>query len=342
MQITLPDWPRAAKYVLPQARFREQAADFQVTELLGFNLTGDGEHLFVLVEKEGVNTAEVSNVLARATGCHPRDVGCAGMKDRVSIARQWFSLKVPGSLEADSLIDGKVRILEQHRNSRKLRTGSHQGNRFVIRLRRVTGEYPGLEARLEQIAHIGVPNYFGPQRFGKAGGNLAKAVLMFDGTGGKVPRFQRGIYLSAARAYLFNQVLARRVSDGTWDLGLSGDVMLLAGTSSFFKTVENDPDLPARLDAGDIHPTGPLWGKGPLPASGTVLELENSIVGQFAAYAQGLERAGLKQERRALRVIPEGLSMKSAGEGELVIEFTLPKGAFATSVIRELVTAAGL
>lgn len=334
--------PRALGLDRVSAVFRQQAADFMVDELLGFEPTGEGEHLWLRIEKTGLNTVDVTTALAGLTGTREKDVGYAGLKDRVAVTTQWFSLVGAADIEADTVLPAGLRILEQVRNNRKLRRGSHKGNRFVITLRNVTAEDTHLAAWQTVIGQRGVPNFFGPQRFGHDGRNLEKAIALFAGSLKRVSRYQRGIYLSAARSCLFNEVLAERVKAGNWDSLLAGDVMALAGSGSVFCAETEDDKIPGRLAQGDIHPTGPMWGKGEATVTSDTLALETGVADRLPQFTQGMIKAGLKQERRPLRIMPEGLDLRPAGNGELVIEFSLPRGAYATSVLREMVDAPGL
>ena len=336
------DWPRVHDLPGTTCTFRAAPEDFFVDEILGFELTGSGPHLWVQVEKTGLNTRDVVEALASVVGCRAMEIGHAGLKDKNAVTRQWFSLPLPGSLQTTALLGGQALVLQQQRNSRKLRPGIHRGNRFRIRLREIGYDGDKLVAAASRLAASGVPNYFGPQRFGLDGGNVAMARALFAGELAKTTRFRRGLYLSAARAYLFNAVLARRVTDGSWDRLLPGDVMALAGSHSVFAAQADDPDLDRRLQSGDIHPTGPLWGKGLLMTTAVVASLESEVVSSYQDLAAGIEAAGMKQERRPLRVLPEGLQVEPVDGQQLVLEFTLPAGAYATSVVRELVTATGL
>lgn len=333
--------PRALGLTRPPAVFRQAPEDFVVEEILGFALTGEGEHLWLQVEKTGLNTIDVVRRLARHTGVREQHIGYAGLKDKQAVATQWFSLPGVDDVTIDVDTDG-VRILRQVRNQRKLRRGSHQGNRFVITLREVPFGEGALSDWQARIGRCGVPNYFGPQRFGVDGANLDRARQWFAGTAGRVSRYQRGLYLSAARAFLFNSVLAARVDGGSWDRYLPGDVMALAGSGSVFLGEADDERIPSRLAGGDIHPTGPLWGAGELKTRDETRLLEVAIATSNKAFADGLAKAGLAQERRPLRVIPENLKVASAGPGQVVVEFSLPRGTYATSVLREMVEAPGL
>ena len=325
------------------AGFKIQPTDFLVEEELGFELTGEGEHLWVWVEKTGLNTVDVARQLAKLVGIKPENIGYAGLKDRVGVTRQWFSIPTEADLKTDALADTKgLELLSQKRNGRKLRRGSHRSNHFKITLRNVTVTESALDTLTAIMQSKGVPNYFGKQRFGHDGKNLNQVEALFAGSLSRSSRYQRGLYLSAARAFLFNQILAMRVQTGNWDQYLSGDVMALAGSASVFKSEQGDPDILPRLNALDIHPTGPLWGAGSLVTAEEAGSQEKSLPEIFSVFTSGLEKAGLKQERRSLRLIPENLRITPDDDKSLVIEFTLPKGTYATSVLREMVKAQGL
>ena len=311
-------------------------------EILGFEPDEQGEHLWLFLEKTGLNTHDVARMISKKTGLKIRDIGYSGMKDKKAVTRQWFSVKSNKDFNFDGLPG--IQLLDQRRNSRKLKRGMHRENRFRIRLREILTD-KHLESFAKNAVTIkqqGVPNYFGVQRFGKEGANLEKSAALFDGKMRNCPRFQRGIYLSAARAYLFNRVLGKRVEAGNWNSFLEGDMMSLNGTSSVFKAEEGDKAIAGRLAGGDIHPTGPLWGAGKLETDGQARHLESDVAESNELLTMGLEKEGLKQERRALRVQPMEFTYSSDGDDALVLEFRLPRGSYATSVLRELVKASGL
>lgn len=335
-------FPCALELERPTAMFRQLPEDFFVDEQLGFELTGEGEHLWMQVEKTGLNTMDVVNKLSELSGVKTRDIGFAGLKDKQAVTRQWFSIKTPRDISCvDFGNDNKMKLLTHNRNTRKLRRGSHQGNQFRIRLRQIQGEVPGTGIE-NKLATQGIPNYFGLQRFGKGGANLEQALAMFNGTINNCSRFKRSMYLSAARSFLFNLVLASRVRENTWNKHVAGDVMGLDGSASVFLSDSEDEQLVSRLAEGDIHPTGPLWGQGKLKSQDAVQELEMCVAKQYPDFTALLEMAGMKQERRSLRLMPENLKVHSDGVDELEIEFALPKGGYATSVLREIVEAPGL
>lgn len=309
--------------------------DFAVDELLGFSADGAGEHLFLRVRKRGANTAFVARELARWAAIDERSVGYAGLKDRHAVTTQTFSLHLPGRAPPEAWPQSEeFEVLEAQRHGRKLPRGALSGNRFALVLREVAGDRPAIDARLARIAAEGVPNYFGEQRFGRDGGNLAAAQRMFGGQ--RVRREQRGMLLSAARSALFNEVLAQRVADGSWASGQAGEVWMLAGSHSVFGPQPFDDSLALRLAAGDIHPTGPMWGAGNLRCTDAVLALESTLPKAHAAVCEGLAAAGLRQERRALRVMPAESQHAWLDDSTLQLQFFLPAGAYATAVLHAL------
>ena len=318
-----------------QGLIRQQAEDFQVDEVLGYDLGGEGEHVCLHIQKRHRNTAEVAQAIARLAGVKSRDVSYAGLKDRQAVTRQWFSVYLANKAEPDwrALTSDDIEILAITRHQRKLRRGALKGNRFRLRIRDLQGACEVLEERLARIEAEGVPNYFGEQRFGHA--NLERASAMFEGCIKVRDRGKRGIYLSAARSAIFNTVLSARVADGTWNRAQAGDMMMLAGTHSVFLAETLDDAITERIRRHDIFPTGPLWGQGQPATRLEVAQLETRVGGQFELYCQGLAKAGMKQERRSLVLLPEALRWSREGSS-LLLEFFLPAGSYATSVLREL------
>ena len=262
------------------------------------------------------------------------------MKDRHAVTEQWFSVQLPGREAPDwhAMDSETITVLAHRRHTRKLRRGALRGNAFRIRVRNITGDTARLEQQLQRIAAQGVPNYFGEQRFGREGSNLETARRLFTNPQLRLSRNKRGIALSAARSLLFNRVLSGRVVAGTWNRALPGEALQLQGSHSFFVADSIDETLNARLERQDIHPTGPLHGRGETPAQGACRDLERDLLADCSDWMQGLEAAGLKQERRALRLVVEKLLWQWETPADLLLEFTLPAGAYATSVLREVVT----
>lgn len=334
--------PRAHGEPVLRAHMRTTPEDFFVEELPGFEPSGSGEHLLLTIEKRGMNTAFAARRIAQWAGVGEVAIGYAGMKDRNAVTRQRFTVHLPKRIAPDLATlalegDGEaLRVVEHAWHAKKLPRGALAGNRFVLALREVNGERDAIEARLRAIAERGVPNYFGEQRFGREGDNVQAALAMFDGR--RVRREQRTMLLSAARSELFNRVLAARVRAGDWDRPLDGEVWMLDGSRSVFGPQALDETLEQRLAAFDIHPTGPLWGRGELRSTDAAAACELAALGDADALAlrAGLEAEGLKQERRALRLRPQGLAWSWRDDGALEVSFALPPGAYATVVLGEL------
>jgi tRNA pseudouridine13 synthase len=331
------DFPYALGTPAISADFRVEPEDFVVEEHLPFEPGGEGEHVFLHIEKRNLNTEDVVNRILRLTGLRPVNIGYAGQKDRRAVTRQWFSVHLPkGDADWRTLEeDGILQVLTITRHHRKLQRGALSGNTFRIRLRNLEGDGTELERRIAAVKDTGVPNYFGEQRFGREGRNLVSAHVMFGGKRIK-SKHQRSMYLSAARSYLFNQVLAARIVAGNWNQPLPGEALQLAGSKSFFVAESIDAEILQRFQDGDVLPTGPLWGRGELPAKNEAETLERTAVAPYGDFCQGLEKAGLKQERRALRlnVMDFQWCLES---GDLTLGFYLPAGTYATSVLREIV-----
>ncbi len=316
---------------------RASETDFLVEEALGFEPAGHGEHLFLRLRQTGCNTGWVAGRLARWARRPARDVSYAGLKDRHAVTEQWFSVRCPGGRHPDPAtldIEG-VELVGWSLHDRKLRRGALKGNRFRIRVTDFAGDDGLTAARLDAIGAGGAPNAFGPQRFGRALGNLAVAEAWFRG--GPAPRrAERGFALSAARSLLFNAVLAERVADGSWTRADPGDPVQLDGRGSWFIAEAEDAELDGRLARLEVHPTGPMWGRGEPPGQGPGQALERRVADGYDVFARGLEQAGLDQERRALRLRVADLEWGLEGS-VLEIGFSLPAGSFATAVLREVV-----
>lgn len=312
---TLPIWPSAYPASGAHAALKRFNVDFRVTELPLQQPCGEGEHVWLDVEKNGANTPFVAQQLAVAAGVQDRDVGYAGLKDRHAVTRQWFSIYLPKGETPDltQLQHPEFKVLNQSRHVKKLRPGDLQGNRFRIVLRDLSGDRDAVEANLKAVVAQGVPNYFGAQRFGIEGGNveLGRAMLARE-IRVRNPK-KKGIYLSAVRSFVFNEVLALRIQQGLWGQTVAGDVLDEAG-----------------------RPTGPLWGRGRVSTTEQAGALEQTVAERHAILCDGLEHAGLDQERRPLVACPRDLAWEWPQADQLVIAFALPAGAYATSVLSEV------
>jgi len=316
---------------------RVRPEDFRVIEDVGYAPSGDGEHLWLEIEKRGMNTVDVAHRLAKLVEVPVRSVGFAGLKDRNAVTRQPFTIQIPGRADPDwsTWSDEGMRILCAARHHRKIQRGRLAGNRFELVIRELHGDRGELEARLGGIAELGVPNGFGEQRFG--GNNIARAHRLFRGELRRKPsKAKRGFYLSAARSLIFNQVLARRIVDATWNKVIGGEIVMLDGTRSTFAADAADPEIQARCAAQDLHPTGPMVGEGPSEVTGDAAAVESEIIDAQRELAEGLAKFRLTTERRPLRMRVIDLEWEFEGADAMVLRFSLRSGCYATAVLREL------
>ena len=348
-----PSWrsvtelPRAHGEPLVSFRLRTQPEDFIVDEELAFGADGDGEHCLLRVRKTDANTEWAARRLASVAGVPAKAIGYAGLKDRRAVTTQWFSVHLGPRPEpnCDQLAAEGIEVLESSRHRRKLRRGVLAGNRFELLLREVSGDIGTLAERIDRIATAGVPNYFGPQRFGRGQSNLYQADALFREAPRhaepgqqrrRVSRHLKGLWLSAARSQLFNEVLGLRVERGDWRTALPGERLQLSGSHSHFLAASVDENIRARVDSGDAQPTGPLFGAGDALTAGEVAVMESGVAAAFPNWIDGLAAAGLRQERRPLRLMPEGLLMEQIEADQIRLRFTLPAGSYATALLREL------
>ncbi len=363
--------PQPTKRPIISAIYKATPKDFIVNEILSLDFSNQGEHLWLLIKKTALNTTYVANALAKWAKIPSRDVGYSGLKDRHAITTQWFSLRIPtGQLPAhpfaikDTENGEFAEVVQQHWHRKKLNRGSHKFNQFIIRLRDVQGNKNQIEQVLSTIKKQGVPNYFGEQRFGHDGNNIATALEWFEqGTiygkpvhiGSKKGRLSKkdkqiehknralqSILLSAARSAIFNQILAKRVNDGSWLTGMNGEVFNLAGSGSVFQTKQLDEVLRKRLHKQDIHPTGAMWGIPNEKSSpqGQALAIELDVIHNdevLQRLANGLQTQHIKSARRPLRLLVHHLSWHWQDETTLTLDFRLPAGSFATSVLAGLI-----
>lgn len=283
---------------------RDQLADFQVYEVFDRVLSGHGEHLYVRVEKRGLNTRDVQAVLAQHYGVSLVDVSYAGLKDKRAIAQQWFSIRLPKTAQQPK--HKHISILEETAHHRKLRPGEHQGNRFRIRIRDVSKNSHLSSHAFRQP----LPNYFGPQRFGYQQNNLRRAMEWVAQSRPRVKRGVRSLHMSVLRSFLFNEVLASRVRSGSWNTQLSGDVL------------------------SNSLPTGPLWGRGRLPTSEKALAIERTVYQRNDKVCDALEWVGLKQDRRDLVMHASDVAIQREDD-TIEVRFSLPKGSYATVALNE-------
>lgn len=319
---TLPDWSRAHGAPLFAATLRARPEDFQVTEELGWEPSGDGEHDYLFIEKMGANTQWVAKQLAKYAKVPLKDVGFSGLKDRHAITRQWFSVPRWNTPDWGELSLAGIEIYRLERHRKKLRRGAHRGNAFTIMLRSSHNlDIAPIKERINQLTTLGAPNYFGEQRFGRNGGNLGLAE---DWSRGKrLPREQRSLAISTIRSFTFNTRLSERVAQTTWNQLQPEDKANLEGSGSVFEFSDIDSSLIERCQTLDIHPSSVLVGDG-----------SNF---QPRHWQTAFARARIQEGQRSLRLKVQALSI-DISKTNISLSFSLGRGAYATAVLRELCT----
>lgn len=342
-QLNTQHWGYLHSKPTAQGIIKFHPEDFVVREELGYEPTTEGEHIYLWVEKVGLNTAYVAEQIAKFCQLPLRAVSYAGRKDKHALTQQWFGVHVPGkkTFAWDTMkLDG-FKVLKAIRHNKKLRIGALKGNRFELIVRQLNNTL-GIEHRLEEIILNGVPNYFGPQRFGDTrhhpnGGNLELAQRMLMGETIK-NRNKRSMAVSALRSWLFNEYVHQRIHCGIWKTPLHGDICTLSGSNSFFVIEKEDPDILSRLAKNDVSLSAPMWGKGALNSQEDALIFEQKVADDNVDVCTSLAALGLEQERRMIRLMPTDLQWQLTSD-TLAIQFSLPSGCFATSVLREVLHA---
>lgn len=344
-------WTRPANH-LNEAPFRTEPLagtggligpdpeDFAVEEIPAYLPDGRGPHLMFQIEKRGITTWDAIQALAGAVDRPASDFGYAGLKDRWALARQYLTVpEVPAAAVTNLKLDG-IKVLSAERHSNKLRTGHLRGNRFVIRLYETNPRALERGGRvLEELAKIGMPNLYGPQRFGPGGRNVLDGLALLAGR--ESPRFKKRkrFLVSAAQAELFNVYLIDRMKAATADQVLKGDV--LRRGRAFF-VAEEPASEQTRVDRGEVTLTGPIYGpRSPRPEEGSEpRKLEDAVLASYGLTLEDFKaqkRIG-RGGRRDLAVRPENSTAVQPDQttGTLELRFTLPPGSYATVLIREV------
>lgn len=309
--------------------------DFVVEERPAYLPSGEGEHLYLWVEKRGLSTQDVVSALARALGLRPGEVGAAGQKDRQAVTRQWLS--VPAAAVPGALPEGEGwRILESRRHGNKLRTGHLKGNRFGIRLRGAGAAEAEARAILARLEATGVPNYYGPQRFGRGGDNAEGGRALLEGRRRARGRFERRMLLSALQSALFNDWLDARIDDGLLGAALEGDLLQVRESGGVFWCDDPAVDGP-RVAVGEVDPTGPIFGHRMRRPRGEALAREDRVLAAADLTIEAFAAGGRDTQgaRRPARVPLGEAEVRSEG-ADLWVGFALPSGAYATVVLAEL------
>ncbi len=316
------------------ADFKLHPEDFAVEEILGFDLSDEGEHVFLKIRKKALTTEQAIVSISQQLGLSRQNLAYSGLKDKHAVTTQWLSFQWPIKKPLPEIICDHVDILQTRRHSKKLKRGVHKMNHFRILLKNVEGDKGLLENRLQTIAEHGVPNYFGLQRFGFNGNNVYKAEALFK-KDFKCKKFQRGLYYSAARSYLFNRILHQRVLHNNWNQAIEGDCFQLQGSQSFFCPEPLCDTLKSRITKNDIHSTATLIGDSPSRLRADAEKLENQVKSNYPILCRGLKEHRLSTKIRALRLLPTNMNWQIS-DSSCEIAFALPSGAFATAVLHEI------
>ena len=315
---------------------KSTAEDFIVTENLGFEPGGEGEHLFLWIEKSMLTTHELVDHVASDFSIKARDIGHSGLKDKVAVTRQWLSLYLPGQMKLLELPDiSKYKILDHAWHHRKLRTGTHRSNHFDVIIRNVEAVPEISWKQLDLIRRQGMANYFGAQRFGRQGDNVERALQVLSNSrrARKLSRNKRSLYISAMRSFLFNSVLSQRIGLGYWDKPVAGDVFMLSGSQSIFYEKINDALL-ARFNQLDLSSTISLYGDGKRLLQDDALNLEDLIFAKYDAILQCLNQHKTSLQMRATRVMVEDLNVDYDAVGSVLrVEVMLPSGSYFTTLL---------
>ncbi len=318
-------------------RIGPEPEDFVVEEVPAYEPTGEGEHLYLLVQKRQLTTPECVDHLGRACGVNSREIGYAGLKDKHAVTTQWISLPARGLTDPASWqLPPSIRILKVSKHSNKLRTGHLQKNKFRIRVvEGNTSALPHAQAIAERLNQQGLFNYFGAQRFGRGGNNLASALHWLRTNPNRSSRFHRKLYPSVIQSEVFNRYLNARHQLGFQRL-IVGEVVRLGTGHSVFCVQDLAAEQP-RYESGELHLTGPIAGPKTKQAEGTALELEQRMIEEVGLSADDLLRLSdfAPGARRDLVVKPEELTVAADEDGALLLSFALPPGSYATQLVHE-------
>lgn len=318
-------------------QLKVEPEDFNVEEIPAYEPCGQGDFLYLWIEKRDMGGEYFQKQLARRLGIPREEVGTAGLKDRRAVTRQWVS--VPKQAEAQlPAVDGDgMKLLRTSRHTNKLKPGHLRGNRFVIRLRNVHEDATKrLEPILDRIRQQGLMNFYGEQRFGKEGETLDQGLRLLRGEGDIRDKFLRKLSLSAVQSALFNTYLAMRFNNGLLHRVLPGDVMGKWPAGGMFVT-EDVPTEQTRFDRHEIVHAGPMYGSKMYPARQKAEEREAALLAEAGLSLKNFAGFGklLQGTRRYNLVYVDDLSGRIEGN-DAILSFTLPAGSYATVLLTEV------
>jgi tRNA pseudouridine13 synthase len=320
---------------------KQSPEDFRVVENLGFELAGEGEHLFLYIRKTGITTPQLIDHLCTIVGITSRQVGYSGLKDRHAVTEQWLSLHLPGCRDMPHIEDcDEFAVLGRRWHQRKLKIGSHRSNRFEVRVSGIEGSADKLSSTVDNIKQSGFANYFGEQRFGARRDNVGQA-LHYLGNARKAKRLsrtRRSLYLSSLRSFLFNKLLSERIQSAIWLRPMEGDLFMLNGSQSVFNDALSDEIL-ERYTALDIHSAISLYGVGESRVQDKARLIEEQVFGRYDELTTLLRQQQLKLSYRSGRALARDLRVAfEPDRQEMHISVELDRGVYLTSLLAQLVS----
>lgn len=316
--------------------------DFQVEEVPAYLPAGSGEHAYLWIEKRGVSSPELVSRIIKVLGVPSKDIGLAGQKDRYAVTRQFCSIPKRLSENTERLNSDEIKVLSVTYHQNKLKTGHLKGNRFRLVLRNPDGAFTSTDAenvleRLNSLVISGLPNYFGPQRFGHGGNTVIDGLRLLKG---KLPkdhwpdshsRTLRRLALSAVQSAVFNLVAAERVAAGTFSTPQSGDVVIRKEGTKAYR-------YPDGADTTGIVPAGPMPGPEMLLAGGAIADMENAAMEKMGLKPRDFERYAKLTSgvRRKMVEYPADVSVSLTDDAAIEVGFVLSAGTYATIVLQDI------
>jgi tRNA pseudouridine13 synthase len=319
---------------------KSQADDFHVIENLGFEPCGDGEHLFLHIEKTNLTTQDLIDHIAREYSVKARDIGYSGLKDKLAVTQQWLSVHLPGQMNSTEIPSSShYKLLQYGWHNKKIRSGSHRSNSFEAMVRNVVELPNQTQQQIDDVKAFGMANYFGEQRFGARQDNVERAIHSFtnERRARKLSRTKRSLYISALRSFLFNQILSQRIEQKHWHQPLLGDVFMLSGSHSLFSD-EIDGSILDRYQQQDISSAVSLYGSGSSMLSETALALEEAVFHQYTEIVECLDTQKVKLQMRTTRVPVQDFDVVHDSDTQtLKVCATLPSGCFFTTLLKHFI-----
>lgn len=341
MRFVYPDWITAD---LPGigGTFKACAEDFLVEEIPSYDPSGQGDFLYLWIEKKDVAAREFQEILGRAFQIGQQEIGIAGLKDRTAVTRQWVSLPKNREPLLSAFDHPAVKILNTNYHSNKLKTGHLKGNRFRIRIRG-TGEKARdqLPRLLQRIEEKGIPNAYDLQRFGRNNETWKTGWELLKGPSSRfVKPWLRRLALSALQSGIFNAYLVDRMADGLLHQVIPGEVLGKSPAGGLFNAPVEESELPReqeRLNHKEIVGAGPIFGWKLLPCKGPALEREQKLLESYSLKRDDfLSQRKLMEGTRRRNIIYPRIEVLGWEGSDVELGFELPSGSYATRVIGEL------